>query len=45
MLRLDIGIVVPDREALSIGKRLLELGRKFVEAHDYTSLCRFLIRV
>jgi hypothetical protein len=33
MLRLDELLVVTDGEALGVGDGLLELGRKFVEAH------------
>ena len=30
-------VVVTYRQALRIGKRLLELGRKFIESHGYSS--------
>jgi hypothetical protein len=43
MLRLDIRVVVPHREALGVGKCLLELGREFVEAHDLRS--SFVFRI
>jgi hypothetical protein len=33
MLRLDELLIVADRQTLGIGNRLLELGRKFIEAH------------
>ena len=33
VLRLDVRVVVADREALGVGERLLEPGRELVYAH------------
>ena len=33
VLRLDVAVVVAERQALGVGQRLLELGGQFVEAH------------
>ncbi len=41
VLRLDEAVVVAQRQALRVGKRLLELGGQFVETHERPSVVRF----